>query len=722
MSAYERYAPFIQDYIYRQGWQTLRQVQNEAAEAIFDSREHVIIASGTASGKTEAAFFPILSLLEKDPPQSIGVLYIGPLKALINDQFHRLDELLADHQVPVWPWHGDVSSSRKEKALSVNRGILQITPESLEAMLMNHPGEARRLFGDLRFIVIDEIHAFMNEDRGRQVQCLLSRLERLVRRSPRRIGLSATLHEYESAANWLKAGTKREVKLAGLDTGQRRLSLAVRAYDVPADPDAAAPILQEMDAALYHTVDRWKTLIFTNTRVEAENTAARLKEVAKENGAPDIFHVHHGSIAAALRRDTERRLKTTTGPASAVATTTLELGIDIGDLDRIVQIGPPQSCSSFVQRLGRSGRRTGRSVMLFVEPRYEKEGLSLLEEMPWDLLRTLATVQLYLEERWVEPGQTKAKPFSLAVHQTLSILMGSDGLSPADLARQVLTLPPFKHTISQDEYRRLLRYLLEKDIIQRMEDGQLIPGLSGERLASHYTFYSVFKGEEEWQVRTHEETIGSLPEPPNEGETFVLAGRTWKALMVDQERRTVFVQEDHSQDPPHWSGEGAEVAERVVQKMREILKSDEEYKYLDKEALRQLKKARQLARRKGILDHPVQEIEPGRLLIAPWTGTAKLRALGRLLENGAARDLLNLRVYASRFTMEVRTALPLAEWQEGLALLPFDFKDPATWLPADAVPQPDAYDYLVPRDLLREAFAWRQPDISGLLETLETAK
>ena len=178
-SAFERYAPFIQEYIYRKRWTDLREVQAEACDAIMDTNKHVIVASGTASGKTEAAFFPILTILEKKPSASVGVMYIGPLKALINDQFERLNELLDECEIPVWPWHGDISQSTKKKALQVAQGILQITPESLEALLMRRPGDACRLFSDLRFIVIDEIHALMGEDRGLQVLCLIARLEKL---------------------------------------------------------------------------------------------------------------------------------------------------------------------------------------------------------------------------------------------------------------------------------------------------------------------------------------------------------------------------------------------------------------------------------------------------------------------------------------------------------------------------------------------------------------
>ena len=150
MDVFYRYAPFIQDYIFRSGWQTLRGVQNAAGEAIFGTDDNVLLTASTASGKTEAAFFPILTLLDEEPPQSVGVLYIAPLKALINDQFGRLNELCEEAGIPVYRWHGDVSQSQKRKLLRKPSGILQITPESLESLMINKHMEIPSLFGDLR--------------------------------------------------------------------------------------------------------------------------------------------------------------------------------------------------------------------------------------------------------------------------------------------------------------------------------------------------------------------------------------------------------------------------------------------------------------------------------------------------------------------------------------------------------------------------------------------
>ena len=190
---FARFAPFITEYIYRHGWEGLRPVQTEAAHVIFDTDNNLLLSSGTASGKTEAALFPIISLLSEEELSSFGCLYIAPLKSLINDQFGRIDELLDLSGIPVYHWHGDVAASHKTRALREPRGILQITPESLESMLMNRSNDIPRLLGQLRFVVIDEIHVLMGSDRGSQIIAQLSRIARLIgnrRRSAHGCGMA----------------------------------------------------------------------------------------------------------------------------------------------------------------------------------------------------------------------------------------------------------------------------------------------------------------------------------------------------------------------------------------------------------------------------------------------------------------------------------------------------------------------------------------------------
>ena len=230
-----RFSPFIQEFIYNNGWQDLRAVQLAAARAIFETDKNLLLSSSTASGKTEAAFFPIITLLCENMPETVGVLYIAPLKSLINDQFLRLDELLDLSEIPVFHWHGDVAQSHKTKLLREPRGILQITPESLESLLMNRSNDIIRLLGDLRFIVIDEIHTLTGTDRGNQIICQLVRLARLIGRVPRRVGLSATIGDMRLAADWLGGGTGVETLTPHVDEGRTKWRLGMEHFFIQND-------------------------------------------------------------------------------------------------------------------------------------------------------------------------------------------------------------------------------------------------------------------------------------------------------------------------------------------------------------------------------------------------------------------------------------------------------------------------------------------------------
>lgn len=718
MSAFERYAPYIQEYIYRQGWDDLKLVQQEACSAILDSEKHVIIASGTASGKTEAAFFPILTALAEKPSKSIAVLYIGPLKALINDQFERLTELFDEGGVALHAWHGDIGQGAKAEVLSSAQGILQITPESLEALMMTRPQEAARLFSDLRFVVVDEIHALMGSDRGLQVLCLLTRLSRLAGSKARRIGLSATLSDYRPAMEFLAAGTKGEVVAVGLGTESRSLSLGVKAFILGPKPVDTMLAMEKYKEFLYEQCADKKCLIFTNSRARAEQVIADLKLIARERGEGDVFHVHHGSVSAALRRETEAALRETDGPTVAAATLTLELGIDIGDLDLIVQLGAPFSCASFVQRLGRSGRRTGKSRMLFVSLYLEDERTGV-EAIPWELLRVIAIVQLYLEERWVEPFALKAKPFSLLVHQSLSVLNSAAELTPAELAKEVLTLPPFRETITQEEYREILNHLLEEDVLERLADGHLILGLAGAELVGHYSFYAVFKDDQAYRVLTREGEVGTLESAPEVGVYFVLAGRSWSVSWVDEERRVIFAEEVENTQIPSWGGSGGQVHTKIIRKMKEILTAEEDYAYLTKEARLLLNKARQRARESGLLDGGIIPTGDKSFILCPWVGTKALKTIRALLENGLRDELRIHTVTGAQNYLQVLSALPWEAVAEKLKRLTVDEDDPLLVIDPEKLPKSDKFDGLIPEELLMKAYLYNEMDVPGALATLK---
>jgi ATP-dependent Lhr-like helicase len=720
-SSYQRLAPFIQDYIYSNGWTDLRHAQVEACRVVFETDDHLLIAAGTASGKTEAAFLPILTLLHENPPESIGAMYIGPIKALINDQFDRLNDLLKHAEIPVWAWHGDVTQSRKKKLFTHPRGILQITPESLESLLINKRADLDRVFGDLRFVVIDEIHAFIGSDRGAQILCQLSRLAKLTHNQPRRIGLSATLGDYGLAEEWLRSGTSRLVSTPQIDGGQRTIQLSLEHFY---DPGLVVRAIGETkDSAfnpyhlhLFNQSQGRKCLIFANGRTATEDAIAALRDIARAKGFPDIYHVHHGSISAALRETAETAMRKPDTPAVTAATVTFEMGIDLGQLDRVIQLEAPASVASFLQRLGRSGRRGGAAEMRFICAEERPTGEELLpEQVPWQLLQCIAVIQLYLEEKWIEPTRSMRYPFSLLYHQTMSILASQGELSPSALAEQVLTLPPFQ-AISQPDFRQLLRHLIEIDQIEKTPEGGLIIGLQGEKIARNFKFYAIFPDAEDYVVKRDGKAIGSIVVPPSEGDRISLAGRVWEVLEVDSKKKVIAVQASQkTATSSSWRGSAGEIHTRVLQRMRQILLETTHYSYLQEGAQKRLRLAREMARNSGLLNHPIVLLDEELCCIFPWAGTTAFRTLERFLRFycKGALGLKSIKTRSPYFiiirlgkckleSLESELRSFGAAWSESQ----LDSKTINTdeLLDPDEVPKLQKYDELVPPDLLRKSF------------------
>ena len=366
MNIFDRYAPFVQDFIYRNNWQSLRAIQVAAGDAIFNTDDHVLLCASTASGKTEAAFFPILTEFSEDPPASVGAIYIGPLKALINDQFLRLNDLCAEAGIPVWHWHGDVAQSHKAKMLKKPSGILQITPESLEALLLHKHAAVAKLFGDLRYVVIDEVHSLLRGDRGGQTICLIERLSRLAGVDPRRIGLSATIGDLDAAGKFLASGTGRNTIIPKIEAKGAKWRLSMehffvqgpQAQGTPETDAAALPVLEaatdsapkEADPGMGYIFDHTrgkKCLVFVNSREECEAVTTSLRQYCEAKREPDRFLIHHGNLSASYRETAEAVMKDDDQQMTTVTTATLEQGIDIGRLERAFQINAPFTVTSF---------------------------------------------------------------------------------------------------------------------------------------------------------------------------------------------------------------------------------------------------------------------------------------------------------------------------------------------------------------------------------------
>ncbi|MBW4673809.1 MAG: DEAD/DEAH box helicase [Desmonostoc geniculatum HA4340-LM1] len=702
--AFSRLAPFIQQYIYHHQWTELRPVQIAACQVIFDTDAHLLIAAATAAGKTEAAFLPVLTLLHTYPASTIGALYISPIKALINDQFERLNDLLKEADIPVWHWHGDVSQTRKNKLLKNPQGILQITPESLESLLINKNNDLLRLFGDLRFVIIDEIHAFMGSERGCQIICQLQRLAKATQKQPRRIGLSATLGDYSLAEEWLRSGTDKPVITPKIDGIKRQIKLAVEHFYINDEVDESEATAYEK--YIFNLSNYRKCLIFANNRTRTESIIASLRKIATEQKLPDIYHVHHGSIAASLRQAAENAMREPNNPAVTAATLTLELGIDIGHLERVIQLDSPLSVASFLQRLGRSGRRGEAADMRFIcaeeQPLSEA---SLPEQIPWQLLQCIAIIQLYLEEKWIEPIKPIKYPLSLLYHQTMSILTATGEISPNVLAKQIFSLPPFA-AISPEDFRLLLRYLIDIGHIQHTEQGKLILGLAGEKVVRKFQFYAVFSEQQEYSVKHGTTEIGSIAVPVPVGNQFGLAGRTWEVVEVDFKKRAIVVKQAEGKASIYWHGGGGIIHTRVLQRMRQVLFEDVEYSYLQKNALQRLQTVRQLVRRVGLEKQNILELEKGKCCIFPWMGTVGYRTLERLL-NSWCRESLEIKSIGgvSPYYLTIKLGKGKFEYlHREIASLCEQRISAEDLVSTSEAPEIQNYDEFIPHPLLRKAF------------------
>ena len=750
---FERFPDFIREYIYSHSWESLRAVQIAAAKTIFETDNNLLLTSSTASGKTEAAFFPILSLLHEDPPSSVGVLYVAPLKSLINDQFERMEELLDMTGVKVTHWHGDVAASHKRKLLEKPEGILQITPESLEAMLINRPNDIPRLFGDLRFVVIDEIHTLTGTDRGNQIICLLSRIAHLIGFHPRRIALSATIGDPSLAAEWLCADTGRDIDVPSFSQEKIRWRLGLEHFYIQ-NPEVEAQKKEEKKAEIadkisaneivfvektediptkneagdayekvgdkkqylidpgyeyvYDCVKDKKSLVFSNSREETEYICATLRQIAGLRGDEDShILIHHGNLSASLREEAEMKMRDDEEFAVTCATVTMELGIDIGQLERVVQIEAPNTVSNFLQRLGRSGRRSQTPEMMMVFR--EEEALPntpLPQLIPWELLRGIAIIQLYIEERFIEPPSRKKMPFSLLFHQTLSMLASCGELTPARLAQRVLSLPPFRF-VSREDYKALIVSMLNNEFIEMTEEKGLIVGLVGERLLKSFKFYAVFKDSEDFTVRCGSDEIGTITTPPPVGDRFALAGRVWEVEELDVTRKLIYVKKVDGKMEISWPGDFGEIHTKILRRMKQILAEDTVYPYLKENAVKRLEQARRTARNTGMLEHSLVHLGGYSWCLFPWLGTRSFRTLRKFIKkNATANNISGIEFegcYYITFKMEkVRDVDFIARLLDQVER---DGISCESLVEGGEIPVFEKYDNYVPHELLRKAYA-----------------
>lgn len=631
--------PSIQRFIWAEGWESLRDAQEAAIPLIVQADRDVIVAAATAAGKTEAAFLPALTRLMQANVPGL-VVYISPLKALINDQFGRLHRLCEQLEIPVWPWHGDISASDKSRFLTQRQGVLLITPESLEAMLCNRGTTVGSTFERLTYLVVDELHAFIGTERGKQLQSLMHRIEHVLGRRVSRIGLSATLGDMELAAEFLRLGYGSAVELVESRSSGGELKILVKGYEEPrvvpveADRETLEPVTAAQIAAhLFKCLRGSNNLVFPNSRREVERYTHLLNQMCKARRVPNEYWPHHGSLSKEIRAETEAALKQQERPATAICTNTLELGIDIGAVKSVAQIGPPPSVASLRQRLGRSGRRDGEPAVLrgyCVEDALDGQS-SIADELRLGTLQMIAMISLLLEG-WFEPPVVKGVHLSTLVQQVLSYIAQNSGATIGQLYR-LLCAPASPFTgVTQDEFVELIRHLGQKELLMQDSSGVLLHGRLGEKMVNHHTFYAAFVSDEEFRLVAGGKPLGTLPVPQSlaVGQQILFAGRTWKVEDIDEARRAIYVSHAAGGTQPLFAGGAGRTHTRIRQRMRELLASQEQPAYLDDVARRFLAEARLNYTARGLSATYVLD-QGRRVFLLTWLGDAANEALACLL-------------------------------------------------------------------------------------------
>ncbi|MBF0263032.1 MAG: DEAD/DEAH box helicase [Magnetococcales bacterium] len=711
----------IQRWIWNQGWYALRSVQEEAIPVIGAANQDVLLAAATASGKTEAAFLPILNRLLSALPEQRAVVYVSPLKALINDQWGRLVELCKTVAIPVIPWHGDISSRIKQAFIQKPHGVLLITPESLEAICVTRGSWLPTLAAALDYLVVDELHAFIGTERGKQLQSLLRRLELISGRTLPRVGLSATLGDMSLAAEFLRPDKRSGVRLILDSKHSGELKLLVKGViDPPPRVDEQSRIhepqfedlvsggLLEIGEDLFGKLRGANNLVFPNSRNRVELLADLLRRCCDREGIPNEFWPHHGSLSQEIREETEIALKRGDRPATAICTTTLELGIDIGSVRTIAQIGPPPSVASLRQRMGRSGRRAGEAAILRC---YTMESACTAQSDLSDLLReglvqTIAMLRLLLAG-WFEPPLVQGLHASTLVQQILSVIAERGGATAGHLWNTLTGDGTFGN-LSRSEFLELLRHLGRCELLTQDGSGVLLHGVQGEKMVNHYSFYSAFQTEEEFRLVCQGRALGSLPihRPLVVGQFIVFAGRRWSVLDVDVEKKWITVKPSPGGTPPAFGGSSGKVHDRVREEMRLVLSESEAVPFLDSMARGLLREARRYYLEAGLARRLCIPTGNGVALLT-WRGDRSNDALALLLKKQGFQAI------NTGLTVQISNADARPVMDELRRISQQVEMDPCVLLADVKNLLQEKWDWALPEKLLRQSFASIHLDLVG---------
>ena len=578
--------PKIQQIIDFKGW-SLRPLQNKAIECIINKTEDIIISAPTASGKTEAALFPTISETYPDIQTQLKILYISPLIALINDQYERLCKLNEGDSIKIniTKWHSEVSYSKKTHFLKEKPfGILVITPESLESFLVNQ--RALRIFENIEYYIIDEFHDFLGEIRGDQLKSILNRIDEIALKKPRKILLSATLDGDKSCREWLHFSDTEY--LTDQDTKQKPLR-SVQYFE----DENRNKYYKKLD----EVTSKNKSLIFGNSKAKLELVCHEFKNHIKNHtDNKKLIEIHHGSLDKKIREKVETKLKEKNN-ISVFCTNTLELGIDINNTDQVSLLEPPFSVSSFVQRIGRSGRKKGARIKFNLFPTMIPPYTTAFSQLRTTLIRSLALIDLK-QEGWIEPKEFQTYTYSIFVHQMLAIL-AQNSPSSIFINELYMHLKAFHKKVSTDDYKQILNYLIKQEYLSQNSEERISLGIKGINLTKTHDFYSVFSTEKEWDLfeadtKKHLGTV-SRTQKIKENDILLFSGTTWKVLEIHQNFNKINltpITDDRIKLPKFISG-GGSIHRKVHEKMLSIYEGSNFYSFLNEEGNKALQNSRQ---------------------------------------------------------------------------------------------------------------------------------
>ena len=763
-SAFELLSKGVQKAIYDKGWGSLHPIQTEAIQTVYGSEDHLLISAQTAGGKTEAAFLPIISKIDEKASASVQALYVGPLKALINDQFMRMEDLCSNLSIPVHRWHGDVGATEKQSVLRQPSGILLITPESIEAIFLRRARSVPSLFCALEYVVIDELHSFLDNVRGVHLRSLLARIRNEAGCSPRMAGLSATLGDYDAAKRFLDTDHPEKVRLIENPSTTRQIRLGLKtfvrpfttqnskgeekSFAIPVEriPEVLArlasahfqtdtplhnyftaeenqafslPRPDDIDLLANEVAAKFSTstnLIFANSKSTLELLADRLHQLLARTGSTDNFVVHHASLSRSQRDDAEERLKSGI-PTTAICSSTLEMGIDIADVRAVGQVQAPWTVSSMVQRLGRSGRRAGESSIFRPYTRdFTPHSDSTLSELLCpDLIQTVAMIELMLE-KWLESPDADDLNLSTLVHQILSCLAQTGGMPAQKLFDLLVKSGPFRQ-VTPEIFQKVLKAMIQRSLVGSMPPDLLIVGTLGEFLTNSREFYAAFMGQEEFKVEYQGEAIGKIPPDkiPPKGENLLLGGRRWVVLDVVQAELTILVAPSKDMRPPYFTSSGLGCGNRIAEKMKAVLQQDTIPAYLDATAVTLLRESRRVAALSGAASKAGLVVGKAGVRLFPWAGAKIHATLWALAKSQGIITAMD------RLSIAYRT-INLQQLEEHFRFVLEEPHDPVVLASLILGKQVQKFDQYLDEDLLDRANSTRLLDLPRTVRLVATLR